>query len=175
MTAILTTVRAHLGRTLVLFAAVVMLAVGAVGWWMSVDLRSSSATDNHAIIDAKATAQVQSDVAKGLTEVLSYDYADPSRTTSALNSVLAGDARKEYDTLFASLQQRAPGQQLVLSAEVQGVAVEHLTDDTAKVLVFLDQSSQRAKDKEASVSAAQLSITAKKIKGAWLITGLKPL
>jgi Mce-associated membrane protein len=171
----MTAIRKNLTRNLVVLVATVMLVVGAVGWWMSLDTRSGSAADNLAIIDAGASAQVESEISKGLTEVLSYDYADPAKTTSVLDTVLTGDARKEYDTLFASLQQRAPGQQLVLTAEVQGAAVEELSDDKAKLLVFLDQSSQRATDKEASVSAAQLSITAEKVKGAWLITSLKPL
>ncbi len=167
----MTTIR----KNLVLALAAVMLAVGAVGWWMALDQRRGSAADNKAVIDATASAQVASEVSNGLTQVLSYDFADPARTTEALDVVLAGDARKEYDTLFASLQERAPGQELVLTAEVQGAAVKELTDDTASLLVFLDQSSQRADDKEASISAAQLAITAKKTKGAWRITSLKPL
>lgn len=155
--------------------AVVLIAIGAVGWWMAIDARSASAADNLAIIDAKATAAVQTEVSTGLTQVLSYDYADPSRTTAALDAVLAGDARKQYDILFEDLQKSAPGQQLVMSAQVTTAAVKELTDTDAKLLVFLDQRSERAGDKEASVSAAQLAITAKKIKGAWLITGFKPL
>jgi Mce-associated membrane protein len=167
--------RARIGFFAAVAVIAAMLAVGAVGWWMSFDLRSTSAALNGAIIDAKTTAQVQAEVSKGLTEVLSYDYADPGRTTSVLDSVLKGDARKEYDTLFAALQKNAPGQQLVLTATVQGAAVRELEGDTAKLLVFLDQSSQRATDKEASVSAAQLSVTARRTNGAWLITKLKPL
>jgi Mce-associated membrane protein len=89
--------------------------------------------------------------------------------------VLAGKARTEYDTLFASLQQRAPGQQLQLTAQVQAIGVKELRGDKATLLVFLDQSSQRAADKESSVSAAQLSVTAEKKDGSWKITGLKPL
>lgn len=171
----MTAFRTVLVKNVVLVLAGALLVVGAVGWWMARDARADSPAENLALIDAKATAQVQAEVSRGLTQVLSYDYADPARTTSALDTVLAGKARQEYDTLFASLQERAPGQQLVLTAEVQGAAVRELTDDSAKLLVFLDQSSQRSADKEASISAAQISITAKKVKGAWLITGLKPL
>lgn len=155
--------------------AVVMLAVGGLGWFMAFDARSGSAADNLAIIDAPATAEVQSAVSTGLTQVLSYDFADPSRTTDALDAVLAGEARKQYNVLFEDLQKNAPGQQLVMSAEVKAAAVKELSDTDAKLLVFLDQRSQRVDDKEASISAAQLAITAKKIKGAWLITGFEPL
>lgn len=155
--------------------AAVLIVIGAVGWWMAIDPGGDSAADNRAIIDATTTAEVQAEVSSGLTQVLSYDYADPSRTTVALDAVLAGDARKQYDILFEDLQKNAPGQQLTMSAEVKTAAVKELSDTEAKLLVFLDQRSERAGDKEASISAAQLAITAEKIKGAWLITGFKPL
>lgn len=155
--------------------ATVMLVIGLLGWWMAYDASSAPAAQNHALVDAKATAGVQSAVSKALTGVLSYDYREPAKTEAAADSLLAGDARKEYDTLFASLQQRAPDQKLVLTAQVEAAGVKELTDNSAKLLVFLDQSSQRADDKEASISAAQLSITAKKVGGEWKITELKPL
>lgn len=166
----MTTIR----RTLPLAVAAMLLAVGLVGWWMTFDLRGG-ASDNAAVVDSKATAQVQASVSQSLGRVLTYDFQDPSATESAADEVLAGDARSEYDTLFASLQQRAPGQQLRLTAQVQAIGVKTLSDDKATLLVFLDQSSQRAQDDQSSVSAAQLSVTAEKRGGSWKITGLKPL
>ncbi|MGJ9422541.1 hypothetical protein [Aeromicrobium sp. CF3.5] len=158
-----------------LLAAALLVAVGAVGWVKTVDLRSSDSADNMAVVDATATAQVQSEVSQALTQVLTYSYEDPEATEAAADALLAGDARTEYDTLFAELQRRAPDQELVLSAQVQVAAVEELSGDEARLLVFLDQSSQRAADDEASVSAAQLSVGAERIDGAWKITGLTPL
>lgn len=154
---------------------VAMLVIGLLGWWMAYDIRSDSAADNHAVVDATATAAVQTQVSKALTMVLSYDYGDPGSTEKAADALLAGDARKEYETLFASLQERAPDQKLVLTAQVEASGVKKLTDDSAELLVFLDQSSRRAGDKEASVSAAQLAVTATKADGTWKITELKPL
>jgi Mce-associated membrane protein len=63
----------------------------------------------------------------------------------------------------------------VLTAEVQSAAVKTLTDSTATLLVFLDQSSQRSTDKQASVSAAQLEVDAARVGTTWRITRLKPL
>ena len=85
------------------------------------------------------------------------------------------EAREEYDLLFASLEERAPGQKLLLTAQVQVAAVKELRGDTAKLLVFLDQASQRATDDESSVSAAQLAVDAERIDGTWRITGITPL
>ncbi|MET0819889.1 MAG: hypothetical protein ABWY58_02910 [Aeromicrobium sp.] len=164
-----------LRRVVPLALAAVLLAVGFVGWWMWFDLRADDPADNGAIIDSKATAQVQTSVSQALGRVLTYDFQDPATTAAAADAVLAGKARKEYDTLFASLQQRAPGQQLKLTAQVQAIGVKELRGDKATLLVFLDQSSQRATDQESSVSAAQLAVTAEKKGSTWKITSLKPL
>lgn len=153
----------------------VMMVVGMLGWWMTIDARSTSAAQNHAVVDATATARVKSDVSVALAKVLSYDYTDPTTTQKAAEALLSGKARTEYDTLYASLKERAPGQKLFLTARVEAAGVKELTDNSAKLLVFLDQSSSRATDKEATVSAAQIAVTAKKINGTWKITELKPL
>ena len=153
----------------------VMLIVGLLGWWMSIDARSASAAQNHAVVDATATAKVKNDVSVALAKVLSYDYNDPARTQKAAEELLSGKARTEYDTLYASLEERAPGQKLFLTAQVEAAGVKELTDNSAKLLVFLDQSSQRATDEEATVAAAQIAVTAKKINGTWKITELKTL
>ena len=167
----MTTIR----RSLPVVLAAALLVVGLLGWWMQYDLHSNGSADNGAVIDSKATAEVQSAVSQSLGRVLTYDFQDPKTTQAAADSLLAGDARSEYDTLFASLQERAPGQKLMLTAQVQAVGVKELSGDKAKLLVFLDQSSQRAADDESSVSAAQLAVEAEKVKGVWKITGLKPL
>jgi len=166
-----TTTKRWIGITL----AALLLALGIFGWWRYIDL-NSGAGGNHAISNAKATGQVQSAVAQGLERVLSYDYQQPEATKQAAAAVLTGDASKEYDRLFGDLQDKAPDQKLVLTARVSAAGVVELTADEATLLVFVDQSSRRAKDKNASVSAAQLSVTASKdSKGTWTITGLKPL
>lgn len=158
-----------------LVVAALMVAVGIVGGWQAHDLRSDAASRNHALVDATATAEVQSQVSQALVKVFSYDYSDPTVTQQAAAQLLSGQARKQYDTLFKTLQEKAPGQQLVLSAQVQSAAVKTLTGTTATLLVFLDQSSQRKTDKQASVSAAQIDVDAAKVGGVWKVTGLKPL
>ncbi|TYL55935.1 hypothetical protein FXB39_01690 [Nocardioides sp. BGMRC 2183] len=130
---------------------------------------------NRALIDEQAGEDVAAFVTRGLTEVFSYDWSQPDRTRQAADAVLSGAARSEYDTLYADLQERAPGQKLTLSAEVPVSGVQFLTTDKATLLVFVDQTSTRAKDEESSVSAAQLLITVERVGDTWTITGLEPL
>lgn len=154
--------------------AAALLAVGIVGWWQHADLRAAAGV-NQALVDAKATGQVRSVVARGLERVLSYDYQAPDATKQAASAVLSGRARQEYDRLFAKLQGTSEDRRLVLTARVTATGVVELADDTATLLVFVDQSSRRAEDKDADVSAAQLSVTARRTQDDWTITGLEPL
>lgn len=162
-------------RSWIAILAAILLIIGLLGWWKAIETSSGSAAGNHAVVNVKATDEVRTEVSAALTKVLSYDYSEPATTQRVADQVLEGKARKEYQTLFASLQKRAPGQKLVLTATVTAAGVKQLSGDNAKLLVFLDQSSRRAKDKEASVSAAQIAVIAKKTGGTWKVTSLKPL
>lgn len=163
------------GTTLVAAVCIACVATGIFGWWQAGELRSTPAAENSALVDQSATDTVASEVSRALTQVLTYDHQKPEATQRAADTFLAGAAQEEYDTLFASLRERAPNQKLVLSASVQAVGVKHLTEDTAELLVFLDQRSQRASDEEATVSASQLAVTAEQVDGTWKVTELTPL
>jgi len=156
-------------------ASIALLVVTGVLLWQAHNLRNDPVLANRALLDKTAQENVTTAVSRGLTQVLSYDYQQPDATRAFADQVLSGQARSEYDTLFASLQQRAPGQKLTLAAEVRVSGVRELTRSRASLLVFIDQRSTRAKDKQTSVSAAQLSVTAERKGKAWVITGLKPL
>src|SRR5882762_1473598 len=94
---------------------------------------------------------------------------------SAVNSVLYCDAASQYKTLFTALQKKAPGEKLTLVAKVAVAGLKSLHGNTAELLVFIDQSSTRASDKQKSTSAAQLDVTAVKHGSTWKVTELRPL
>lgn len=159
----------------VLVVAVVMVLVGGFGLWRAHVERDVPARDNLALTDAASTAEVQSSLTRSLGQILSYDYTDGAKTKTAAAQALTGKARSQYDELFTTLQKRAPGQKLTLTAAVQAVAVKTLTRTTATALVFLDQTSKRASDQQSSASAAQLMVSAQLVDGAWRISDLRPL
>src|SRR3546814_20037985 len=67
----------------------------------------TSPSGNLAVVDKDLTSQVQTSVAATLVGVLSYDFADPGRSEQVADDKLAGEARKEYDTLVASLHEQS--------------------------------------------------------------------
>lgn len=162
-------------RGLVVGLAVALLVVAGVLALQTQSLRDDPALENRAQLDESIQKAMVADVSRALTQVLSYDYSQPDATRAFADRVLDGQAREEYDTLFASLQERAPGQRLTLTAQVQVAGVQELSDSRATLLVFVDQKSVRKKDQEASLSAAQLAVTAERTGDTWVITELKPL
>jgi Mce-associated membrane protein len=136
---------------------------------------SAPSDPNQAVVDRTRTAQVVGQVDTDLEHVLSYDYRNPEATRTAAHQALVGDALKQYDVLFTTLQQKAGGQKLVLAAKVVNAGVTILDGSRAQLLVFLDQTSTRTSDGATNTSAAQIRITAVEQGGAWRISELVPL
>ncbi|HEV7978967.1 hypothetical protein [Amycolatopsis sp.] len=160
---------------LLLVAAAVVLA--GAGAWFTVEahaLRSSGSAANHALADTGATAEVNSAVTLSLNRIFSYSYDRTEVTEQAASKLLRGKALDTYNQLFGQVRQLAPRQKLVLSTRVVSSAVQSLIGDQAKLLVFLDQSATRADNAAISSAASQLSVTAEKQNGTWVITDLTP-
>lgn len=161
--------------TAVLLGVAVLLA--GVGIWLMLDahgMRGSESARNQALVDSAATAEVSAAVSNSLNRVFSYSFDKTEVTEQAAASVLRGKALEAYRQLFAQVRALAPGQKLVLTTRVVSSAVQFLDGDQARLLVFLDQSATRADNNSTSAAAAQLSITAKREGGMWVITDLVP-
>jgi Mce-associated membrane protein len=160
---------------LLLVAAAVVLA--GAGAWFTVEantLRSSPSAANHALADTGATAEVNSAVTLSLNRIFSYSYDNTGVTEQAASKLLRGKALETYNQLFTQVRELAPRQKLVLSTRVVSSAVQSLSGDHAKLLVFLDQSATRADNGTNSSAASQLSVAAEKQNGTWVITELTP-
>ncbi|GAB3437093.1 hypothetical protein [Actinophytocola sediminis] len=162
-------------RPLVAVLVVAALLAGLGGWFLvrTAELRASS-SDNAALVDAGRTAEVSSAVTSALNRILSYAYDRTEETQAAADEVLRGSARAAYDKLFEQIRAEAPTQKLVLTTRVVTAAVQELSADRARVLVFLDQSATRADAGTSNAAAAQLSVTVRLENGSWVITGLAP-
>jgi Mce-associated membrane protein len=163
-------------RVAVALGVLAVLLVGAGTWALVAanDLRSSSAARNDALVDTGRTAEVSAAVSSALNQIFSYSYDKTEVTEQAAKAVLQGDALDTYDRLFAEVRDKAPGQKLVLTTRVVYSAVQSLEGDRARLLVFLDQSATRVDTNTTNAAAAQLSVTAKRVGGHWVITDMAP-
>jgi Mce-associated membrane protein len=168
--------RAARNRLPVLLVALAVVLAG-LGTWFAFEakaLRSFDGADNRAQLDATATADVDSAVSSSLNKIFSYSYQHTEITEQAAAQVLRGPALDTYHQLFAQVRDQAPKQKLVLTTRVVNSAVQSLTGDHARLLVFLDQSATRADTNSTSAAASQLSVTAERHSGTWLLTALNP-
>lgn len=161
-------------RVAVALGVLAALLVGAGTWALVAadDLRSSGAAQNSALVDTGRTAEVSAAVTSALNQVFSYSYDKTEVTAQAAAVVLRGEALEVYDKLFAEVRDKAPGQKLVLTTRVVHSAVQSLEGDRARLLVFLDQSATRVDTGTTNGAAAQLSVTAKREGGHWVITDM---
>ncbi|HEY1134281.1 MAG TPA: hypothetical protein VGE77_06860 [Nocardioides sp.] len=97
---------ATIGRRVALLGpwvvAALLVACGVYAFTQADGLRSTPAAENHALVDATGTAEVQAAATQTLTRVLSYDHAAPEATTAAADELLRGAAREEFDVLYGA-------------------------------------------------------------------------
>jgi Mce-associated membrane protein len=163
-------------RLSIALGVVAALLVGTGTWAFvaATNLRDSPAARNSALVDTGRTAEVSAAVSNALNQIFSYSYDKTDVTDKAAKAVLRGDALTTYDKLFAEVRTKAPAQKLVLTTRVVYSAVQSLEGDRAQLFVFLDQSATRVDTNTTSAAAAQLSITAKREGGQWVITDMAP-
>jgi len=154
-------------------AATVVL--GALGAWASVeghDLRANAASANSALVDATATRAVTRDVISAVNTIFSYSYADTARTKAAAQRLLTGPAIRQYNQLFALVQQQAPKEKLVVTTRVTNVGVELLTGGRSRLLIFANQEDSKAGTSQATYGGAMFAVTAVSEHGRWLIESI---
>ncbi|HET7014949.1 MAG TPA: hypothetical protein VFI65_13625 [Streptosporangiaceae bacterium] len=148
---------------------------GGFGVWATVaghGLRATAATANTALVDRPATTSVERSVTRTIDTIFSYSYADVTKTRKAAQALLTGAAIKQYDQLFALVEQQAPKEKLVVVTKVSTVGVELLTGDRARILVFANQQDTRAGTGQASYSGAMFAVTAVNQAGHWKISNI---
>jgi Mce-associated membrane protein len=154
-------------------AATVVL--GALGAWAAIeahDLRANASSANGALVDASATRTVTRDVTSAVNTIFSYSYADTARTKAAAQRLLTGPAIRQYNQLFALVQQQAPKEKLVVTTRVTNVGVELLTGGRSRLLIFANQEDSEAGTSQATYGGAMFAVTAVNERGRWLIESI---
>ncbi len=154
---------------------VATVVVGSFGIWAAVaahSLRASAADANRAFTDAATTRAVDQQVAAAVNTIFSYSYADTARTRTAAQQLLTGAAIRQYNQLFAIVEQQAPKEKLTVTTRVTTIGVELLTGDRARVLVFANQQDTAAGTAKTTYGGAMFAVTAVNQHGQWRIESI---
>ncbi len=139
------------------------LLVAATVWtWATTD--EGEGTD--------AARAAQSAAERAVVPVLSYDYEHLEDDQRAAQALMTGSYRREYDKLFAVLEENAPQTRTVVSAEVVASGIVRATDDRVQVLVFVDRPTTNKLDAEPVVYKDQVTLSMQLVDGEWLVDDL---
>ena len=129
--------------------------------------------ENRAVVDTAATAEVTQQVGKAIETIYSYDFAHLDEAEESGRAVITPEFEQTFTQLFTDVRAKASQQQAVVTAKVLHVGARELTDDTAVLLVFVDQTAGRAVgDAAPEPLAGTLMVTAKAVGGVWKIAAV---
>lgn len=152
--------RLLLGALGVLLAA--CLALVAAGQWWLHEQRT----------DDDRTASVRDAAETAVTAVLSYDYRRLQAGMDETTPLLTGDAEKQYVELQHPLLTSAPKLRAVVQAEVKATTVLQSDDDSARVLLFVDQTSTSRKLTQPQLDQSRVLVTMERSGDHWLVSTL---
>jgi Mce-associated membrane protein len=166
------------GRSRTVLASVLGVATiifGSLGIWAAVaahNLRAAAANANAALVDQAATRSVEHAVSSAVNTIFSYSYADTGRTKAAAQQLLTGPASRQYNQLFALVQQQAPKEKLVVTTRVTDIGVELLSGGRSRLLVFANEEDSKAGTTQATYGGAMFAVTAVDQHGRWRIESI---
>ena len=158
------TTRVVPGWLLVVVAAVAALVVGVSAVLAVTEPSDASVAD--------ATRQAQAGAERAIVPVLSYDASDMDGSRKAAEAYLTADYRKQYDRLFAVLEENAGRTGTVVTAEVVASGIVRSGDDRVSVLLFVNRPTTNKNVKEPVVYKDQVTVTMQKVGDSWLVDDL---
>ncbi|HEX4190017.1 MAG TPA: hypothetical protein VHZ06_03415 [Marmoricola sp.] len=152
-------------RIVLALVALVLVAGIAVSAWGQLWLHGQHQDDSRRA-DALAAAKA------GTTQILSYDYRRLAAGAKQTSALLTGAALSQYHDVQAPLQKAAPGLKAVVTAQVKVATVLSSGDETARVLLFVDQTSTSTKLTAPQLDQSRVVVGLVRRHGDWLISSI---
>lgn len=103
--------------------------------------------------------------------MLSYDYKTFDQHTAQVDTLLTGAFRTEFDNgTRQSVKPLAVANQAVVQARASEVGVLSASDDTVRVLAFVNQATTSAKLDRPQVDQNRVVLTMSRVDGRWLVS-----
>jgi Mce-associated membrane protein len=164
------------GRSLLLIGlAAATIVFGGCAAWFGVEagnINGGVIAGNSTLSDSATTSQIVGQLTTAINTTFSYDYQNLDKTKSAVQNLLVGNAIKQYDQLFQTVEQQAPQQKLVLTTAVVDVGVTLLEGNRASALIFANQTDTRTSTNQTSQGGAMFLVNAQNENGQWKISSI---
>ena len=141
-------------------AVLAVLAVGVTGYLWS---QPSEAAVAESASSARNAAE------RAVVTVLSYDYETLEEDQEAAHEVITSDYRKDYDELFAVIEENAPSTRTEVDVDVLASSIVRASDDRTEVLLFVDRPTTNKVTQQPVVYKDQVTVTMQRVDGEWLV------
>lgn len=153
-------------RVVVLAAASVLLTtVGVIvagQWWLA-----GQRTEQERATTVREAAD------RAVERVLSYDYHRLQAGAASTRPLLTGHLQKQYASLQEQLQRTAPRLKASITAVVRQSAVLDADDDSAEVLLFVNQTTVSTEMKGPQLDQSRVIATLVQDDGKWLVDSVR--
>jgi hypothetical protein len=113
--------------------------------------------------------------AEAATRVYSYAWKTLADDKADARALLTGDMLRQYDRTMAGVATTSRRDRTVVSAEVVGTALVTATPSYARVLVFVNQSTDGDDLDEPLLDLDRVLVTLVRTRGAWRVSELDAL
>ncbi|WP_374456775.1 hypothetical protein [Nocardioides sp.] len=168
-------------RVAAVLAVAVLVAAVALGWlWTQRDDTSGADVTSAAAEDATvASADVRDTVLRSAEDaaarVYSWSWDSLADDKAAARALLTGGMLDQYDRTMAGVATSSRRDHRVVSAEVVGRALVHATTSYARVLVFVNQSTESKDLEKPTLDLDRVLVTLRLVDGDWLVSELDAL
>ncbi|SEK78399.1 hypothetical protein [Rhodococcus maanshanensis] len=122
-------------------------------------------------VDDRARAEAQQAAADGAKALLTYTPETVFTDMAAARELLTGEFKDYHDRLAQRvIVPAATDKKITATATVTATGLTSMTDDSAEVLVFLDQSTTTAEQQAPVDTRVGAEVGLRKVDGRWLIS-----
>ena len=168
-------------KRLVAVLALLVLAAAVVVAWLARDVGASAAAITSAAsteataVSAEARAELREAAAEAATRVYSYSWETLADDKADARALLTADMLAQYDRTMAGVATSSRRDRTVVSAEVVDTAVVSASSSYARVLVFVNQSTDGDDLEGPTLDLDRVLVTLVRTGGQWKVSELDAL
>lgn len=159
-------------RALQVVLGVLVIALAVALFFAIRHVRASDTAPDGQLTSAGARAAIMSRTTTLTESALSYSAASFDADAQKAGKLMTPDMAQQYRKTLAKVRKDVVARGMTLKASVQASALISATDDRAKVLEFINQTTTAKGAKTQQLNVNRVVVTVVKRDGVWRISGL---